>query len=372
MIKRILRFSIFNPNIFGHGGERRTAQISELLACNEKEFYFLPGLCRQEISIRFLKDLSIALFFHIQLIIKLKSAFLLMKMVKNIYHSALIISGTREYTKNRECVLLWEGTKPEYYILPFYFKKLKYHVIGLPHNLESLVPGQISKLTNKKSPLWLQEEIQILKTCDIVFAISREESLLLKQFGIDARYLPYFPCREVYEYFLQIRTKRHVNNVHNKDIRILMIGSVINNPTHAGMLSRIEWFLNAHLGNCKLLIAGYSTEELEKNIPSSSNITIHGTLSNDQLFNLLVDIDVVLIHQVATSGALTRIPEMLIAGVPVILNAESARSFYNVNGVYIYENNSELSTLIIKNEFGIPDLPSVPHSYFNEFIEEVS
>lgn len=372
MPDKILRFSIFTPNPFGHGGEKRAAQISDILSGHGLEFTLLPGLNKKDFSFGLLKDLIFSMIYHIQLIIKRKSAFTILKTTKKIYHSALIINATREYTNNRNCVLLWEGTKPEYYILPVYFRKMKHRVIGLPHNLESLVPGQISTLTNKKAPSWLQDEIQMLQSCDIVFTISREENLLLKQFGIDARYLPYFPGVKVYDYFFRIRTDRCVKKEACQDIKILMLGSLFNTPTRLGMLSRIDWFRNADINNCKLLIAGYSTGELEQNVPNSDNITILGTLSDDQLFSLLAGIDAVLIHQVATSGALTRIPEMLIAGIPVILNSESARSFYNVNGVHIYENDDELTSLIIKNEYGIPDLPPVPQSYFNNFLQSVS
>jgi hypothetical protein len=289
-----------------------------------------------------------------------------------IYHSALIINKLSEFSHFDNGILLWEGTKPENYIYPAYFKGLKYKVIGLPHNLESLVPGQVSRLTNRKSPSWLPEEIEMLRLCDIVFTISREENLLLKQFGINARYLPFFPAGKVYNYLLKIRSRRIERKKLNPVRKILMLGSIINLPTRLGMIDRIEWFLDAKFSYCKLIIAGYSTEELNKFTKNSDNIILSGTVSKDQLYEILSDIDAILIHQVATSGALTRIPEMLIAGIPVFINPESAKSYYNVDGVYVYENNAELDALIMKNEYMIPGLPQIPPSYNIDFINSLS
>jgi hypothetical protein len=372
MARKILRQTIFDSDFFGHGGEKRTAQISELLNQNSIEYILLPGLVKQIFSLILVKNLIISALLYVQLVFKLRTFIPIRNLSRRIYHSALIINKLSEFSHFDNAVLLWEGTKPENYIYPAYFKRLKYKVIGLPHNLESLVPGQVSRLTNRKSPSWLPEEIEMLRLCDIVFTISREENLLLKQFGVNARYLPFFPAGKVYDCLLQIRSRRIKRKKLNPVIKILMLGSIINLPTRLGMINRIDWFLDAKLDHCKLIIAGYSSEELKMYSSDSENIFLLGTLSNDQLTEILAEIDAVLIHQLATSGALTRIPEMLIAGIPVLINSESARSYYNVDGVNIYENDAELNSLIMKNDFHIPALPEIPYSYLNDFMASIS
>ena len=369
MNKKVLRQAIFDSDFFGHGGEKRTAQISDLLSANNIEYVLVPGLVKQKISLVLLKNLVLSALINIQIIFKLRSIGSFMKMSKRIYHSALIINSLEKLSNFDSTIFLWEGTKPENYIYPAYFKRLKFKVIGLPHNLESLVPGQLSEITNKKSPSWLLEEIEMLKLCDIVFTISREENLLLKQFGIDAQYLPYFPAGELYNRLLEVRSNRIGKKAIKTVKKLLMLGSIINVPTRLGMINRIEWFINSKYENYKLGIAGYSTDELKDIITDSDNIILYGSLSNNQLYEIFSEVDAVLIHQVASSGALTRIPEILIAGIPVLINSESARSNYNIDGLNIYENDIELNEYLISEKvFCVPPLPPIPDSFLKIFI----
>ena len=367
-----MRQAIFDSDFFGHGGEKRTAQISNLLTANNIEYILVPGLVKQKISLAFLKNLVLSVLINIKIGLRLRSISSILNMVKRIYHSALIINSIEKISRFDTSIFLWEGTKPENYIYPIYFKRLKYKVIGLPHNLESLVPSQFSKITNKKSPSWLWEEMAMLKVCDVVFTISREENLLLKQFGIDAQYLPYFPAGDVYHRLLDIRTHRTRKKEIKAIKKLLMLGSIINIPTRLGMIDRIDWFVNSKPDNYKLGIAGYSTEELKSIIIDSENIVLYGSLSNDQLYDMLSEVDAVLIHQVASSGALTKIPEMLIAGIPILINCESARSYYNIDGLNIYENDAELNEYLLNEKvFRVPPLPQIPYSYFKSFLNRI-
>jgi len=52
------------------------------------------------------------------------------------------------------------------------------------------------------------------------------------------------------------------------------------------------------------------------------------------LYELLADTRGCIVYQENGSGALTKIPELLIAGVPVIINSHAARSHHNLPGIF--------------------------------------
>jgi hypothetical protein len=76
----------------------------------------------------------------------------------------------------------------------------------------------------------------------------------------------------------------------------------------------------------------------------------------------------VLIHQTYGLDYLTRIPEMLIAGIPVIANSIASRSYFDYDGIHIYENSQELAKLINEN-FCLPKMPLPPIHHENRFVD---
>jgi hypothetical protein len=115
-------------------------------------------------------------------------------------------------------------------------------------------------------------------------------------------------------------------------------------------------------------IAGYGTEKLEAYIPKRSSIVLHGSVTQAVLDNLLTKVDAILINQPYTSGALTRIPEMFIAGIPVICNEASARSYFNYHGVYLFHNEIDLD-ILLKQPLEVPLIPKREDIYIDLFIK---
>jgi hypothetical protein len=76
----------------------------------------------------------------------------------------------------------------------------------------------------------------------------------------------------------------------------------------------------------------------------------------------------VLIYQEAGVGALTRIPEMLIAGILVIANSNTCRSAYNYDGIYCYDDDYELIKLM-ESELGLPEILPRPVEAERRFID---
>jgi hypothetical protein len=76
-------------------------------------------------------------------------------------------------------------------------------------------------------------------------------------------------------------------------------------------------------------------------MPGADQMVLHGSVSNEQLADLLSTCDYCWIHQNISTGSLTKIPELMMAGVPVLLNSDAARNFHNIPGVKVYENDDD-------------------------------
>lgn len=363
----IYRFTIFKSDPFGNGADKRTAQISEILNEEGLKWNLIPsGFNSITFSYYYFKKCFRTILLFIKIIFIIKKPFHPLTLYRTIcfvtqFKGVFSISGS-----SGNGIIFWESTKMEYsFVLPI-FKKKGYKIIGLPHNIESLVPDQRSAITNKITPYWIIDEIRLLKECEVVFSISKEETLFLRQCGIKAEYLPYYPTKEVVDKLLATRKKRIEREIKQKTRKkILMIGSAVNPPTRLGMADRINFFKEANNIICDILVAGYGTESLKSMTGNLSNLIFLGEISNDFLFTLLTSIDAILIHQPPTSGALTRIIEFLIAGVPVLANFNSARDYYGRDGIYLYYDDEHLIKLINAN-LTMPLCPSYPQFEVNK------
>ncbi|NJK97898.1 MAG: hypothetical protein HC905_25990 [Bacteroidales bacterium] len=125
------------------------------------------------------------------------------------------------------------------------------------------------------------------------------------------------------------------------------------------MIELIDFILENKITD-KFVIAGYQTEEilqLYKNIPV--NIEIKGAISNKELVDLYKNCKAILINQRASSGALTKLIELQIAGVPMIVNDLSLRSYSINSGCKSFHNHLELISIL---EHFVPEVPEYPNS----------
>ena len=142
---------------------------------------------------------------------------------------------------------------------------------------------------------------------------------------------------------LKIRDIRK-SNIKND---FLLVGSAKNKPTQKGLLRFVKaWneYNFASLGE-NLLIAGYDTEDLSSYI-SGEKIKLLGTLTTEELDRQLGTIKACICYQEDGTGALTKIQEMLLAGVPVMANIHAARSYYDADGLIEFSSFDEF-----KNSF---------------------
>lgn len=358
----LIRHSVFKSDPLGDGGARRTAQISELLANMSETAPFLqltnsPGRLISLVSLG-------AIIFLRRTGFPLRLCAETLRCVAPDLHAfqkqfAALPAGS---------LLIWEGTQSRFAYLSMLAREAGIRVIGLPHNLESLVPGTCSFLTGRLAPLWLEEEIQSLAACDAVFAISREDQWLLRLHGISAGYLPYYPPKDVNESLRKIRLTRKKPALRGD---LLLLGTAGNKPTYSGMADRLRFFSKHRDLFSRLHVAGYGTDRLKQMTDGSDGIYFHGTIDNNSLDKLLADVRAAVVHQPPTSGSLTRVPELLLAGVPVLANTDASRSYFGLSGVYTYENDAQLIDLLA-GKLATFEAPEKPVALEQMLLEQIA
>jgi glycosyltransferase involved in cell wall biosynthesis len=356
-LQLLIKHSNFEPNIFGHGGDKRTAQLEELVKSAGVSIVNIEPL-RQNSFYNYLyipKGLAFLL--------KNKFSFTLRKQVLSNTCKTLRKAEVAFNNIDSNGIFLWESTRGYNYILPYVAKNRGLKVIGVPHNIESLVQEQTYVFTNQKCPDWFFQEIKHLKLADKIFCISREDQWLLNLHGINADFLPYLPPIELRNRLRYIREKR--KSLSPK--KYLLLGSFGNKPTKKGVIELIKFINeNAILNRVNFDIVGYKSNLL-KNY-AVKNINIHGSVGQDQLEKFLLETRAAIIFQEVSTGALTRIAEFLVCGIPVIANFKAARSYFNIKGIYVFEDLNQLPKLIEK-EFDIPKVPSEFYDHEQRFID---
>lgn len=364
----IYRDLAFDSDPWGGGGKKRTAQISEILARNGLEDCHLltcPKLTFED----YLAAGDHLEQFHIgEKTITLPLGGGRKQALAN--HANECEQIILDETGGKGC-LLWESTRSRNYFSILAAQQVGLSIIALPHNLELLVPGQRSILSGRFAPDCFDEELIFLALASSVFAISREEQWLLRLHGINADYLPYYPPGVIVKYLSDIRSRRQESTKHEG---YLLLGTVGNPPTLQGMTNVIRRW--SQIGQGKVLhVAGFHTERLNEIIArttlEAAGVTVHGTVSNEELAELLVSVRAVILHQPPTTGALTRIPEMLLAGVPLLANRNAARNAHQTTGLLIYDSFVEFQSILTAADLPMPPQPVEPTKHEKRFIDTI-
>ncbi|MFD0765436.1 hypothetical protein ACFQZI_11285 [Mucilaginibacter lutimaris] len=353
----IFKHAHFLPDAFGHGGNKRTAQIDYLLSA--------AGIEVKQAELTNTIASGCKLSFYLSGLLHSTN---LRTDNKTKYaigrYKAIFDRFVQQY---RPDIFIWESTIDYHLLLADVLYKHHIPVIALPHNLESLVAGNKSVFSAKSSPQWMSEELDHLKLCKKVYTISREEHWLLSNHGMNVAYLPYYPAPPAEKFLLEIRQKRSgkKNEPRKAERKILLLGTFHNRPTITGyneLLRHIQTIKGIHID-----IAGFGSEMLNDKWPAK-NIRVWGSVDNDTLARLIVNADSAVVHQQPSSGALTRIPELLIAGLPVIANIHAARSCDVSTGIMIYDGHDELRTVLSSGNFTTPAVlnrPTEEHAFSN-------
>jgi len=151
------------------------------------------------------------------------------------------------------------------------------------------------------------------RNAERIFTISELDKAVLQCLGLSAVCFPYFPPKEVCSFLLNVARERQVANKRF----VLLLGSVINPPTKAGMEALIQELRGSKAVTYDVRVAGYGTNKLD--YLASPRIEICGEVSSDKLRELLVGCEFVLMKQNQSSGFATRLIELNLCEVPVIV-----------------------------------------------------
>ncbi len=356
--KKYLYFSRFEINENMGGGYRRFVQLERLLRRAGFDYQFFTSLNQAHAAASILHKVMDGL--------KSKSS-----MTDGEYSHWS--SGHREYVYNnrliaRRWAALFKGTgevKTVFIDDPIYFaplvKKMKglgISVVAMCQNIETLSAGQV--VMDRQRELF-NRELDVFSACDMVVTISREETFLLQNLGVDAVYFPYYPVDSIRNRMLGIRKAR--GSSPKRDI--IVMGTYVNTPTRLGTVRIMDaWKRGLCESGDRLLVAGFGMEAL-KDLEGGGAVVL-GTLTNDELDEKLSTIKACLCYQENGSGALTRIEEMLIAGVPVLANSQAARSYYNIRGVVEFSDLDGLGQAIARLDLdeGVVPAPEEPDAEF--------
>jgi hypothetical protein len=125
------------------------------------------------------------------------------------------------------------------------------------------------------------------------------------------------------------------------------LGTIDNPPTWHGITKLIKMLSSILPANTsfRASIAGFGTERLVGNV-NPNYFHVHGSISNQELTELLVDCHSVLVYQEYGSGSLTKIQELLLSGVPILSNITAARGYEGCQGIHFYHSTSDLLALL--------------------------
>lgn len=326
---KVLYHSIYAPNPFGHGGEKRSCQL--------QEWHEQCGVELMPLQIKPTTSLSLVALWHtFWLMLRVygcrgwKSLYVFMRHVKN---TSLIYNQLVEFFSQKEVdAFYWESTRDLWYILPYLANKFGKKIIAFPHNLEALVGGQQSTLFVWDAEQRFAREMAVLRACERVYAISNEETWLLQLMGVNAEALLYQLPTAIKEQCQKVKERR----VESSKDYYLMLGSAINPPTRIGMEEVLREWDSAK----PLVVAGFGTEQLKQY--ESGEVQIVGGVNDEELLDLQLHCKALIVNQPATTGALTRIEEFLAAGIPIYANENSVRSYQNREGISIFTAISDM------------------------------
>ncbi|MES1951267.1 hypothetical protein S4A8_10436 [Salinisphaera sp. S4-8] len=212
--------------------------------------------------------------------------------------------------------------------------------IAVAHNIESLVADE--ELTYAKGGLHdrFAAECAQLALADHRFVISERDQWLLSLFGIDSSVLPYYPPQYRHSVLATVRARR---NPGDHPRRFLIMGSAYYPPTYEGMRYLLRLIIDSGVlaRGITIDVMGFGSERLRQDC-DATGIRFHGAVSDAAMFDLMAVTTAAIIYQHHGTGALTRVVDFLLAGVPILANPAAARSYEHLAGVSVFFEDEDL------------------------------
>jgi hypothetical protein len=212
--------------------------------------------------------------------------------------------------------------------------------LGIPtisafHNLESLDATRFdwrSRKTVYKVMTDLGNELRLLGQCSDRLFISKVEAGFVGGLGLECHYYPYLPTGAIREGLLATRRRRSAGEVEPG--LILLLGSASRGVTGESMRWFVERLTDEGLpSGVRVVAVGYDTQTLLPPARTPAWLEPRGWVRQEELDTLLARAALAIIPQRLGFGALTRLPELTCAGVPVITFSHASRAIDPPPGV---------------------------------------
>lgn len=193
-----------------------------------------------------------------------------------------------------------------------------------PHNIESLDVGLLKpgdKIHGIARFVDFLGEFTVLSRSNERFFISKAETALIGGVGLTVKYYPYWPVGEIAEGLQIVRQKRKPEHIEAG--LFLIVGTAKHTPT----VRSLQWFVKQLYTyglpeGVKVVVVGRDTDKLLNigEAPKEVGVEFRGWVEQEELDDLLSRVCGVLIPQFYGFGALTRLPELAMAGIPAIVS----------------------------------------------------
>lgn len=229
--------------------------------------------------------------------------------------------------------------------------------VVFPQNLEFLVPGKRPEVTFRHFAGAYEIETLIYRRACKVLTISNFDATILRCMAVDAAVWPFYPTDDDLARLRSLREARSKNTSDREEI--LVLGTAINPPTRAGLNSLLDAVRQSKTWTRRINVVGFGTSML--NGAEATHIRIVGAVENSVLDRLMVDCAFAMIYQPPTTGFLTRLVELNLAGIPVAVvgGYEQVIGLENF-GVFRFDHIEQIDPVLMANApiapFSPPDV----------------
>lgn len=313
---KALHVSSYYGDYSRHGGTKRSEQINQVLLENyDVKLLSLIELKKNKWKL-FKNPLFLLISFYYSFILSVKVG---LSMKGFLYLTYFGFFSLLEIRREKYNVVFLEITSDVSIPLSRLFFMFDINCILFPHNIEFMVPEGCGKDLFLRDAYMMSCEIDAYKSCTKVYTISDYDTSILRCFNINAETFPYFPPDKDVLFFDQVRKNRSKNSDRSEKDNLLLLGSAINPPTYIGMtkfLDDVKKFSEEYK-DLFVEVAGYGTDKLGSY--KSKNVDVLGAISDEELYEKLSKCSAALVVQPQTTGFLTKIVELNLSGVPVIV-----------------------------------------------------
>jgi len=320
-----------------HGGVHRHKQIiSDLRKLGPLTVFALAPSFSLFFQYFFRHPIGFAWVFLQVIIQGLRTKMAVVRLLKSLIICVPSILTVQTRHEKRNTQIYFETSADFSLLTCLVLQQSGWKVVTFPHNIEFLI-GR-SDWTSINPSTYVLECLVYSKSSE-VRCISKLDQYLVAILGSPSTFYPYRPVEEVESFYKEIALKRERQNPSKRKI-VLILGSVINIPSFLGMQKLLEQIAESSTSECEYVVVGNGTERFSDY--SIQNIKIAGSVSNEILKKYLVECSCVLIYQIATTGILTRVVNLKLARIPVLINS----SYYQARelkaaGVKVYSSFSE-------------------------------